>query len=151
MATDEPLISLPPDGLRLAIAQVERIPNLPHPTDEFRKITDSIRNLTTSFDTKFDTLSTKVNTLSTKIDTLQTAVEDIQHTWVKYYYPCIFHTNNQIISQDLLPMRFANASAGRSAPLRGLQGRLTAPAPTTREELLLFTGTYCVLLTFQMY
>jgi len=112
------------DGLRLVVAQIERIPNLPHPTDEFRKITDSIRNLTTSFDTKFDTLSTKVdtlstkvNTLSTKIDTLQTAVEDIQHTWVKYYYPCIFHTNNQIISQDLLPMRFANASAGHSAPL----------------------------------
>jgi hypothetical protein len=37
-------------------------------------------------------------------------------------------------------MQLKNTSAGRSAPLHGLQGLLAPPAPRTREELISFTG-----------
>jgi hypothetical protein len=37
-------------------------------------------------------------------------------------------------------MQLKNASAGRSAPLHGVDGILTAPAPRTREELISFSG-----------
>jgi hypothetical protein len=53
-------------------------------------------------------------------------------------------SHEDAVSQHLMPMRLANSSAGRSAPLRGLQGLLQAPAPRTREELIGFTSMYCI-------
>jgi len=47
-------------------------------------------------------------------------------------------------------MQLANASTGRSAPLRGIQGPLAPPAPRTREELLGFTGIVPVLYLLEL-
>jgi hypothetical protein len=114
-------------SLQHVAEQVKFMVNIPAPTTELGEVMGLLRNI----NEELQDIKTQLRTLNEKY---------------VLYYMCIYCSLNSHSKHELLPMKLANASARRSAPLRGPNGMLTAPAPKTQEELITVTGrTHLIL------
>ncbi|TFK33902.1 hypothetical protein BDQ12DRAFT_690418 [Crucibulum laeve] len=100
-----------------------------------QSVVDEVKHLTTTS----VWLSTSLERLITRFDDLHETVHEIELT-MRERTRTLLYLEAQ---QKLLPMRLHNCQAAMSERLKGPNGWLQAPAPLTREDLLLMTSDEC--------